>query len=146
MFLSDAIVLGSTLGELKPYDINSCALGMAGNTMGIEKAEPLYFGKVQADATVKDQNKRVDKIIEIWPWLRCMDSYPGEIFKWTYAKIIMRMFDGEVCTGKRTLESLVEYIRSVEPKCGECHYFNCQCKNLAVFSEETVKENVYEIA
>lgn len=147
MHLSDAIILGSTLGELKPYNINSCALGMAGNTMGITKARP-FSNQEFLDPDLISQRGRIEAIINIWPWLRCMDRYPRDVTgdKYTYGKLIMSMFDHEVCTRKRTLENLVEYIRLVEPECGECNYFHCQCKNLAVFADESIEEKVYETA
>jgi hypothetical protein len=152
MYLSEAILLGSTLDKLEPYDINHCALGMAGNTMGVPKAIKFLSQEVPIEGILASQNERIGNIIKIWPWLRCMDKCPEFMNmtlvpwnlseKYTYGKIIMAMFDYNVCKGEILLEQLIDYVRSVEPECGECGYFNCQCKNLKAMITVSAEEKV----
>lgn len=98
MKLSTAMMLGSTTCKMKPGKISSCAIGAALNALG----EP-----------VKGRYGRAE---ELWPWLST-----------EYFGVITAKFDTEVCYGHMTLEQLVDYVRSVEPSCGECNRFNCSC-------------------
>ena len=58
MKLSDAIVAGTMLSDLRGNDINHCALGVAGTAVGI----PL-----QKISSVRCY--RYESIIGFWPWL-----------------------------------------------------------------------------
>lgn len=113
MKLSEAIMLGSTTCRLEPMNLNHCALGCAANAMGMPKHEP--FTKRAWD--------RVNAIHKEWPWII---RSPGGVRE-EYGFQITRMFDGEVCLGFKTLEQLVDWVRSVEPDCGECNRFDCTC-------------------
>jgi hypothetical protein len=46
----------------------------------------------------------------------------------TYISIVTIGFDHCVVAGKMTLEQLVDWVRSVEPSCGECCSFECGCE------------------
>lgn len=111
MRLSDAVLAGSLLGGMKANDINHCALGAAGDAVGIKKQ--------RRDAL---RPYRYYKILGTWPWLEANEEERG--------LEIMELFDHHVCTGKMTLEMLVEYIRKIEPPCGECCSFDCCCSRV----------------
>jgi len=102
--LSDAILLGATITDSRPYHLNHCALGMAANAVGIKKC---------ADASYPS---RFELILNYWPWL----------FNTTYWNHIAGAFNEQVCRGKMTLEQLVDWVRAAEPAC-DCHRFNCDC-------------------
>lgn len=113
MKLSEAMMLGSTTCKMIPGDINSCALGCAGNAIGIKN-----FDRGQAG--------RLDLIIRRWPWLEEGD-WRGHFYQKIY-----QLFDSRVCFGSMTLEKLADYVRSIEPDCGECNQFECTCKKESV--------------
>jgi len=113
MKLSEAMMLGSTTCKMLPADINSCALGCAGNAVGI----PLCVAR-------EGGWQRLQAIQDRWPWLS--DSL---------SEVIWTLFDNHVCCGEMTLEQLVDYVRSVEPACGECNQFECSCPRTAAVYE-----------
>lgn len=109
MKLSEAMMLGSTTCKMIPKDWDSCALGAAANAIGI----PHYVGV--------DYFNRIADIVKEWSWILEFSS-EGQ-----YLTFIFHKFDDEVCGGKMTFEELVDYVISVEPKCGECNSFACTC-------------------
>lgn len=116
MKLSEAIMLGSTTCEMIPHDWNSCALGCAGNAVGIGRAtEPVEF----QSQLMPDGRSRYHHIVGLWPWIA--DSHNR------YASWIWRAFDNDVCDGRMTLEQLADRVREMEPSCGECNRFECSC-------------------
>lgn len=113
MKLSEAMMLGSTLCVMKPRDFDTCALGCAASAIGIR----LYHGYIG----------RLSEICKAWPWLD-FTNYDEEIFS---------RFDDLVCRDLMTFEQLVDYVRSVEPECGECNRFECSCSQALHIVETT---------
>lgn len=116
MRLSDAMMLGSVTCRMEKYNWNSCALGCAGNAVGIPN-----WGNVG--------RKRHDLIFQAWPWLleRCHCAmclavtvdrirYQGVAHHETYCDHITAAFDGQIVYGEMTLEALIDWVRSVEPQ------------------------------
>jgi hypothetical protein len=116
MRLSEAMMLGSTTCKMIPNDWNSCALGAAGNAVGIPQANKKVLGQSQI---CPDGNLRIGKIGDAFPWL--LDNYHA------FMGVIYHLFDRDVCEGKMTFEQLIDYVRSIEPECGECCKFECSC-------------------
>lgn len=121
--LSVAIMLGDTLRIrdencfLKRNDNDEwcgCAIGGAALAMG---------------------NTNVQAYFLLWPWLR-EPSKPMPDKDWaTYIGCyggMLAEYPGigflSVMRGKHSFEELVDYIRSVEPECGECCEFQCKCE------------------
>jgi len=138
MRLSEAIMLGSTTCVLEAGDWNSCALGAACNALGV----PADF--IGTEVTLMKQKFRVrefireDEIAKYWPWLtgelsffvafEGVDRFSQE--PWlasTWLEMIYVAFDDLVACGHWSLEALVDWVRSVEPECGECCEFECTC-------------------
>lgn len=103
MRLSEAMMLGSTTCKMVPGDWDSCALGCAGNAIGLP--------------SMRKTGMRIHHIVEAWPWLQRNRS----------GGIIADKFDNQVCRGLMTLEQLVDWVRFVEPKCGDCNRYECTC-------------------
>jgi hypothetical protein len=104
MQLSTAMMLGSTTCRMKWGDIQTCAIGAALNALG----EP--------------KKHRYERAVEVWPWLDAPSPHDTDHLMDIYSK-----FDGPVCRGEMTFEQLVDYVRSIEPSCGECNRFICAC-------------------
>lgn len=122
MRLSDAMILGSTMDKLELGDIDHCGLGVAGTAVGIPLSENL-----------PQETWRSRLIGERWPWLTSNEDKHGINIAW--------LFDYKVCTGKMTFDALVAYVKSIEPRCGECNTFDCCCTRAAVaFEVETQTE------
>lgn len=103
--LSDAMMLGSTMIELKPCDWLHCAIGVAAQAAGIDME---FAG-------------RTDRIRDQWPWLASNnDERMCEI---------MTLFDQRVCRGEMSFEALVQYVASIEPAC-ECGVRDCVCERI----------------
>lgn len=129
MKLSEAIMLGASTCKMQPRDWNSCALGAAANAVGIERSSRY--------------SPRHIAISKYWPWLdkeiSAIQKRPGNPHIWwppPFAQAntdwmvpIYQTFDGRVCCGRLTLEALADWVRSVEPACGECNRFTCTCKS-----------------
>lgn len=118
MKLSTAMMLGSTTCKMLPGNMNSCAFGAALNALGVPQEEPSYM--------------RYTPLRKHWPWLTEDESRLSEPAKEIYGR-----FDFNVCQGLMTLEQLVDYVRSIEPACGECNSFSCTC-----VTSETAEEAV----
>jgi hypothetical protein len=126
MKLSDAILLGATITEHQfAYDINSCALGMAANALGMPKQQ----------GSISPNPGRLTRLGTTFPWLL---ELRGEGKAW--GNWIANTFNDRVATEfpypyircmlpnqRMTLEELVEEIRKAEPECGECNCFECRC-------------------
>jgi hypothetical protein len=141
MKLTDAMVMGSVFAESKRGDIDSCALGMAGNAVGIPSTA---MAVRTAYAESRAPTPRLLLIFEQWPWLskECWATYTYGLrthpdgTRWvtvafiaeTYGHWIASTFNDLVCRGQMTLEQLVEQIRAFEPECGECNRFECCCR------------------
>lgn len=116
MRLSEAIMLGRHLvTDPQPYEINSCALGMALRAMGLPFAEIWMLGYAHA--------------VIWWPWLEMPAASEGimpcgcsaDDRHNTHMKVLMHLFDGHVVpedpeAKRMTLEQLVDWVRSVEPE------------------------------
>lgn len=123
MKLHEAMLLGSSLCKLKAGNWNSCILGVAGSAAGIP--EWGNFGR-----------KRNIAIREIFPilfkttneyyefhytWVVGFD-FQGDLIhtkgiqwvKMNIDKYIYDKFDDDVCAGKNTLESLIDYTKNLE--------------------------------
>lgn len=114
MKLSEAMMLGSTTCKMQATNWNTCAMGAAANAVGVP----------QGIATA-----RLAAIKKIWPWLKG-DSADANFPRFGPAHhlaAIWRRFDNRVVWGEMTLEQLVDYVRSIEPECGECNRFECSC-------------------
>lgn len=125
MKLSEAMMLGSTTCKMVPGDWNSCALGCAGNAVGIPQIERLH--------PEQSTDGRSPWLIEYWPWLQFDEALPGMASDQCIT--IWKMFDSKVCSGAMTLEQLADYVRSVEPDCGECNRVECTCPIPATLNE-----------
>jgi hypothetical protein len=136
MKLSEAMMLGSVTCKMESANFDSCALGAAANAVGLPEAELCISGC------------RLIPIKEYWPWLRELSrgkeghsddyvSMHGGESDW--AQQIFYRFDRSVVWGRSmTLEELVDYVRSIEPECGECNRFYCSCKKADAPSDSTV--------
>lgn len=124
--LSEAIMLGiGTVEHMEIGNINSCALGVALNAVGVPAANRLIAlalsGAVRLTLSAKSVNARYQALYYIWPWLE------GTIGLRTWSYEIWHRFDNHVSEGLMTIEQLADYVRSVEPECGECNSFQCVC-------------------
>ncbi len=126
MKLSEAMMLGSVTCKMVPGDWNSCGLGCAGNAVGIPQSER------------KKGAGRSRLICDNWPWLR---GYDGDGNFWN--RRVWERFDFQVCEGKMTFEQLVDYVRSVEPECGECNQFKCVCDPTEVSEKVQKMDKVF---
>lgn len=137
MKLSEAMMLGSVTCEMKAADLNVCALGAAANAVGLPKKEDCYFGN------------RLHVISNRWPWIRetsngkhghsdeYVSRFGGNPRESSWAEQIFYRFDRSVVWERSmSLEQLVDYVRSIEPTCGECNRFECTCAP----EESTAKE------
>ena len=92
MKLSEAILLGDSLAKrqagtwMNATGTAGCALGRAALAVGVRQPKSWV-------------------IEDLWPWIR----KDRQMIK------IIIMFDKEVCRGTKTIEELVDYVRSVEP-------------------------------
>jgi hypothetical protein len=124
-------MLGSTTCKMLAGDWNTCALGAAGNAVGLMKNFEFVFGGVRYEF-----DRRHELILKTWPWL---EDAPNGLSRKDFDEIIFTKFDDKVCAGLRSLEWLIDYVVRVEPSCGECNRFECAC-TLAVVIE--AKEGV----
>jgi hypothetical protein len=118
MKLSESIMLGEVImprnqGESWLSKDCGCAIGRAYVANGGSFEE---FAKVL--------HYRV--FTEMWPWAG--DCILGGI----------SLFFSQVVAGTKTIEQLVDYVRSIEPECGECCEFTCGC----VQKMDSVSDNV----
>lgn len=100
MHLSTAMMLGSTTCKMEAGNWNSCGIGCAGNAIGIPNTE--------------NPDDRLVPLFNAWPWLS------DEWFVWV-------IFDTKVCAGKMTFDAYVDWVKSIEPSCGDCNEFVCKC-------------------
>lgn len=130
MKLSEAMMLGSVTCKMERGNWEACGLGCAGNALGI----------AAGDGSNSFGNPRVQAIFQQWPWLRPASVFGNACLETEslpyFGGKIARLFDEEVATGKMSLEQLVDYVRSIEPSCGECNRFDCTCKPEAIIDSD----------
>lgn len=126
--LSTMMMLGSTMCDFNPDTylrkdaerFCGCAIGMACLAAGEETG-----------------NRRS----QIFPWITVNADRPMHEHQ-TFDSLISSKFR-EVCISEspvKAFEALADWVRSVEPACGECNYFSCVCSPVA--AEEAVTEAV----
>jgi len=118
MHLSTAINMGAVTVKMKAGDMNSCALGAACNALGAHE---------HTTCLRNHPNNRYEFLYKHWPWVdtpgyKTLSGRSCEAFIAIYTR-----FDSYVVKGSMTLEQLVDYVRSIEPECGECNEFSCKC-------------------
>jgi hypothetical protein len=142
MKLSEYIILGSTAfppndgdswfgsGAL-PNDKCGCAMGRAWLAAGRTVQE--WMGAINSfpDSLINGHGYGCSLATFAfglqWPWLRNSQPVCGRI---------SQMFN-RVVKGELTIDAIAEYVRSIEPSCGECCKFNCTChKKLPVETKE----------
>lgn len=111
MKLSEAILLGSVMHPLRKGDWNRCILGCAANAVGVPEVIPI------SNSIKRSIERRIDAIKAHWPWL----NRETQLYTITY------YFDQQ----KMTFTEIVDYIKRVEPPCGECNDFDCCCERAA---------------
>lgn len=115
MKLSEAMMLGDLMRKrvnhiyLSVHPDGACGCAIGGATLAMGRT-----GNEDHEA--------------LWPWLREKGPH-GRL--WDYV-IGIGAADGnpsftEVMRGHITFEQLVDYVRSIEPACGECNRFECTC-------------------
>jgi hypothetical protein len=98
MLLSTAIDLGTAIPGIRcTVSYDHCSLGYAMRAIG-KQPEP---------------GSALQSIIAEWPWLSRQSHFYGE-GKYSAEQVISIMFS-EVQRGGRTMQSLVDWVRSVEP-------------------------------
>src|ERR1700757_2925755 len=100
MKLSDAMMLGLSITELKSHDIDCCALGSAANAMGIRKDSELDFWNFE--------DSRRNLIAKMWPWLECAELIYGNYGSRIAVTCNEQVYEDE----SMTFEELVDYVRS----------------------------------
>jgi hypothetical protein len=124
--LSDAILLGSTIkkhgfaGQIFDGDGGACAVGMAYAAAGMSR-EGWRFLRSMEEA---EKIRHLDAFLENRGWLWARDT---KVYFPSWAPrvgvdgvffVITDLYDNFVCTGKATLEMLVDWVRSVEDELG----------------------------
>lgn len=105
MKLSVAMMLGDSLRARNAtiwYDPNTncgCAIGGAALAVGERSMWMVH-----------------QDFLKMWPWL----DFP------ILSAISKKFYN--VVEGRETFEELVDYVRSIEPECGECNTYVCTCK------------------
>lgn len=125
MKLSIAMLMGDTLrkrdAEHWLTEDGSCGCAMGGALLAVSgTAKDLKQPRACAWSSPVTFFRR-------WPWLTETEliNISGQF---------NRVVDGDA-----TFESLVDYVRSIEPECGECCQFDCACKVAGVeASQEAV--------
>lgn len=122
MKLSEAMMLGSGKCKMIPKELDTCALGVALWAIGMPTKEhgiSLY-----------------SNVRKAWPWLNLLAN--GSV--WDFMETVYERFDGEVCSGKLSYEQFVDWVRSIEPDCGECNQFVCICQKEAPTSPSSERQ------
>lgn len=129
MKLSEAIILGDSLRErrwssflFRRPDGTFCGCAIGGAALACGQTEMYGYRK-------------------LFPWLLEKSGRGG--MKWADA---IGTGDGGdhpdfslVVEGRYSIEQLADYVRSIEPDCGECNQFECSCPKAV---PETLKETV----
>jgi hypothetical protein len=108
MKLSEAMMLGSVTCKMEQGNLDSCAFGSALNAIGCKE----------------EGMARWVSIAKAWPWTTVEDTH---CLMTNLACTIYEKFDLKVCCGEMTLEQLADYVKTIEPSCGECNRFDCPC-------------------
>lgn len=123
LFFSEAILAGDVLKTSNPYVFVGADL--EGQDCGCAIGGALY-------ATGYDhRGKQIwpDALQKRWPWVG-----------WVLINQISMAYH-EVANGRKTIEQLADWIRSIEPKC-RCHQHNCRCAETTVAAESTVAAEI----
>ena len=130
MKLSEAMMLGDSLRRRDPRiylgGSEGCRYGCA------------IGGAVLATGYETEQSAG-ELAVERWPWLN--EERPNRCS--TYAAYIgcdSKAGFTAVIEGKITFEQLVDYVRSIEPECGECNRFQCTCVKAEAVPEVEYRE------
>jgi hypothetical protein len=134
--LSEAMMLGSTTCKMVPGDWNTCALGAAANAVGIAKQMIIHRDLITGTVFLTN---RASAIWARWPWLATHPSLRGNV---GIGLIVASKFDNSVCRGLMTFEQLVDWIRSIEPDCGECNMYQCACQKTEVTESISSSESI----
>lgn len=126
MRLSEAMMLGDSLRTrshvvyLDMETVPPCGCAIGGSALAVGATLPLQHR-------------------EVWPWLS--DLLSDRILD--YECIIGCGVDisfSRVMDGSCTFEKLVDYVRSIEPSCGDCNCFECSCINNSYGAEAIYEE------
>jgi hypothetical protein len=104
------------------------------------------------DLDVKFHNRQED-VVRLFPWMCAPHAQRGlppsslpvalttdHLYKmyfsagsqmYTCGSLVALLFDHYVVGGLLSFESLVDWVRSIEPECGECRSFECSCAETA---------------
>lgn len=134
MKLSEAMMLGSVTCKMVIADWNSCALGCAGNAVGIPQMKGSFANECNP--------ARFGLIARAFPWLSDTENPTDADDGNHHALEIWSTFDNQVCKGEMTFEQLVDRVRSIEPSCGDCNRFECACKSPAIPDAELIEAKV----
>lgn len=136
MRASVAINLGDTLKRRNPhhwltdarddYERCGCALG------GV----PLALGMHHVSGWWEEYT--YPQIVAEYPWMVEYSYSDHEYSNAPFNEVISHKFS-EVCAGRATFESLVDWVRSIEPDC-DCNRYNCDCSAKDVL--ESPKEDM----
>jgi hypothetical protein len=95
----------------------------------------LALGRGRARLGKPENN--VDAKYSIWPWLVEPDlANYGRPFEGSVEHAENVASFENVMQGKNSFEQLVDYVRSIEPDCGECNQFQCTCQKQEVAQEQ----------
>lgn len=125
MRLSEAIMLGDMLRrrcpdaflEAENGQVCGCALG--GATLALGHSD----GKNVMGNWIKELEP---SLVAEYPWFN--ERIRTTIGTWFF----------QVCDGYATMESLIDYVRSIEPDC-DCNRHNCNCAEQAAAPETTAE-------
>jgi hypothetical protein len=132
--LSSAIISGMQTLRLTPANPDCDIFGTA---LRVVEPTPSW----PADSATA----RYEAILGYWPWLERNIPVPGEDHYRSLMMEIEYRFDQQVCRGYTSLSDLLNYIRSLEPACGECCSFGCICGEVAPLFRELVQQQNREI-
>jgi hypothetical protein len=112
MKLSEAILLGDSLRTrtngcyLNTRTSPPCGCALGGAQLAMGRTEDMAFH-------------------ELWPWLQDI-SPDGVSWRAEVGCDNERGFEA-VMGGSISIDQLADYVRSIEPSCGECNRFDCTC-------------------
>lgn len=105
-----------------------CKSGFYGCMMG---AALIAVGKAE-----DENNRNARAVLREWPWLSDISDLETQ---YAFETEVTERFH-LVARGEMTYEQLIDYVRSVEPECGECCRFECICAKQSEMSVESTVE------